>query len=221
MPTAIDFNKVRPLFGGKLKQSQVDGIVVTLNAWDRYGNSNVHHLAYLLATKKWETAHTMQPIREFGRGKGRPYGKVDSTGKAPYGRGDVQLTWRDNYVRADRELNLGGRLAADYDLALNPEIAVRVLITGSLEGWFTGKKLGDYSNFKDMRRVINGTDKAAQIAAIADGFLAALTSRAAEPVKETPETEQVEPDVSTPEPKSNWLAALIAIIVNFLKGLRK
>lgn len=220
MPTAIDFAKVRPLFGGKLKQSQVDGIVVTLNAWDRYGDSNVRHLAYLLATKKWETAHTMQPIREYGRGKGKPYGKIDSTGKAPYGRGDVQLTWRDNYVRADRELNLGGRLAADYDLALNPEIAVRVLITGSLEGWFTGKKLGDYSNFKDMRRVINGTDKAAQIAAIADGFLAALTSRAAEPVKETPETEQVEPDVSKPVTNPGWLVALIEFIVSLFQPKR-
>ena len=174
MPTAIDFAKVRPLFGGKLKQSQVDGIVVTLKAWDRYGDSNVRHLAYLLATKKWETAHTMQPIREYGRGKGKPYGKIESTGKAPYGRGDVQLTWRDNYVRADRELNLGGRLAADYDLALNPEIAVRVLITGSLEGWFTGKKLGNYSNFKDMRRVINGTDKAARVAGYALTFERAL-----------------------------------------------
>ena len=220
MPTAIDFAKVRPLFGGKLKQSQVDGIVVTLKAWDRYGDSNVRHLAYLLATKKWETAHTMQPIREYGRGKGKPYGKIDSTGKAPYGRGDVQLTWRDNYVRADRELNLGGRLAADYDLALNPEIAVRVLITGSLEGWFTGKKLGNYSNFKDMRRVINGTDKAAQIAAIADGFLAALTSRAAEPAKETPETEQVEPDVSKPVTNPGWLVALIEFIVSLFQPKR-
>ena len=59
-----------------------------------------------------------------------------------------------------------------------------------------------------------------RIAAIADGFLAALTSRAAEPVKETPETEQVEPDVSKPVTNPGWLVALIEFIVSLFQPKR-
>lgn len=233
MPTAIDFAKVRPLFGGKLKQSQVDGINGIIVAWDRYGDGNIQRLAYVLATAFHETAATMQPIREYGKGKGKKYGVVDKTGKAPYGRGYVQLTWRDNYLRADKELGLGGKLAANYDLALDHAIAVRVLITGCLKGWFTGKDLDDYIDgidesdaedareFRESRRVVNGTDRADLIAKQALVFEDALTSPAAEPVKETPKTEQVGADVSKPVPGSNWLAALIAIIANLLKGFRK
>lgn len=35
--TLIDFDKVRPLFGGKLSQGQVDGITVILAAWNERG----------------------------------------------------------------------------------------------------------------------------------------------------------------------------------------
>jgi len=106
---------------------------------------------------------------------------------------------------------------------------VRVLITGCLKGWFTGKDLDDYIDgvdesdaedareFRESRRVVNGTDRADLIAKQALVFEDALTSPAAEPVKETPETEQVEPDVSTPEPKSNWLSALIQFILSLFK----
>ena len=73
MPTAIDFAKVRPLFGGKLKQSQVDGINGIIVAWDQYGDGNIQRLAYVLATAFHETAATMQPIREYGKGKGKKY----------------------------------------------------------------------------------------------------------------------------------------------------
>jgi hypothetical protein len=60
-----------------------------------------------------------------------------------------------------------------------PDVSAKILVTGSLEGWFTGKKLGDYitiskSDFKGARRIINGTDKAAAIATIARAYDAAL-----------------------------------------------
>jgi len=84
------------------------------------------------------------------------------------GRGFAQLTGRGNYRKFGIE--------ATPDDALNPEIAARILIDGCLKGSFTGKKLADYSTFAGMRRVVNGTDKAAEIAAIADGFSAALVT---------------------------------------------
>lgn len=171
---AIDFAAVKPMFGGKLSQGQVDGINHIVTAFNAHGDGLKWHLAYLLATARHETANTMQPIREYGLGKGHPYGKVDATGKAPYGRGYVQLTWDYNYKKADEKLGLGGKLAHDYDLALDPDIAARILISGCLQGWFTGKKLGDYASFKEMRRVVNGTDKSDLIATYANSFLRSI-----------------------------------------------
>ena len=52
----------------------------------------------------------MQPIAEYGKGKGRKYGVPGrNRGQVAYGRGYVQLTWDDNYERADKEIGAGGR----------------------------------------------------------------------------------------------------------------
>lgn len=48
----IDFDKVRPLFGGRLSQSQVDGISAIVSAFGVDGDDDPRHLAYLLATAK-------------------------------------------------------------------------------------------------------------------------------------------------------------------------
>lgn len=163
---------------GSLDQVQVDVINDLLAGASSWG---VGWLAYGLATA-WHEAR-LKPIEEWGKGSGKAYGKVDQTGKAPYGRGLVQLTWRDNYVNADNKLSLGGKLAANYDLALDPEIASKILIGGMAAGWFTGKSLGTYLAkdeagtlpvFKEMRRIINGTDKADMIAGYAVKFQDAL-----------------------------------------------
>lgn len=173
------YASLRPLFGGRLSQAQVDGLRQILAATEALPPE---HRAYILATARHETGGAMQPLREIGRGKGRPYGLVDATGKAPYGRGLVQLTWAANYARADRELGLGGRLAADYDLALDPGISVQVLVRGMVEGWFTGRKLSDFlpGDYLAARRVVNGSDRAEKIAAEARRFEAALALAAAE-----------------------------------------
>lgn len=178
--SAAFFDHVRDIpFGGRLSQPQVDGMNILASTWARDGDGNAQKLAYILATAFHETAETMQPIAEYGRGAGHPYGVVDQTGKAPYGRGFVQLTWRQNYEKADAELGLGGRLAADYDLALEPDIAAKIAIMGMMQGWFTGKKLSDYIrpgsvDYVNARRIINGTDLAHTIAIYATNFDQAL-----------------------------------------------
>jgi hypothetical protein len=177
MDAAIFFAQVRmALFGGAMSQPQVDGLDVLLTAG---GALPLQQLAYVLATAFHETARTMQPIAEYGHGAGKPYGKVDQTGKAPYGRGYVQLTWRANYLRADAALGLGGRLAADYDLALEPDIAARIILRGMSEGWFTGKTLADYiaggrADYIGARAIVNGHDRAELIAGYAAHFEFAL-----------------------------------------------
>jgi len=163
---------------GMLDQAQVDIVNRLIVAAAEWGAG---WLAYGLATA-WHEAR-MKPIEEWGRGKGLPYGKPGRNGgQVPYGRGLVQLTHDTNYERADAELGLGGTLIANYTRALEPDIAVKVLVHGMAAGWFTGKALGNYigtglgvlPEFMAARRIINGNDRAALVAGYAVRFQDAL-----------------------------------------------
>lgn len=184
----------KTLFAGGLSKEQVAGLEAKLDAWERIApTADLRFVAYSLATSYHETARTMQPIREYGRGKGRRYGvKAGPSGQVYYGRGDVQLTWLANYDRATKELRRLGALTSREslvetpDLALRPDISAAVMIVGMLEGWFTGRKLADYfagarSDWVDARRIINGTDRAALIAGHGLHFYAALQDAQAAP----------------------------------------
>ena len=105
----VFFDAVRgSLFHGGMTQQQVDGMNAILAAWEKNPRSdNLRRLSYPLATTAHETGFTMQPIKEYGEGEGMEYGKEDpETEQAYFGRGYVQLTWKDNYIRADEELGL-------------------------------------------------------------------------------------------------------------------
>ncbi len=164
-------------FGGRMSQGQVDGCNFILNSWEKWPDGeDIRWLAYMLATAKWETAHTMQPIEEYGKGRGRAYG-VPVNGQVYYGRGYVQLTWATNYARmaALTGVDLVGR----PELALEPKIAALIMFEGMKGGLFTGLGLPRYfSDSRDdpvgARKVINGTDHDHDIAAIHAGFLGAL-----------------------------------------------
>jgi hypothetical protein len=179
------FNAIRGsgLFRSGLSQPQVDGIKAKVAAFASAGWP-IGWAAYGLATSYHETAHTMQPIEEIGKGRGKRYGAPGPHGgQIAYGRGDVQLTWQENYAKADADLGLGGALIANYALALRPDISARIMISGMSKGWFTGKKLRDYlpddregaiAEFTQARRIINGTDRAADLANYALKFQAAF-----------------------------------------------
>ena len=161
---------------GALDQVQVDTITAILSGGSHWP---VGWLAYALATA-WHEAR-FKPQREWGLGRGRPYGLPGKYRQAQYGRGLVQLTWDRNYEWADHALHLNGALLRNFDLALEPEIATKILIKGMEEGAFTGRKLADYivgtgnpSAFVQARRIINGTDRAEDIASYAGRIQAAL-----------------------------------------------
>lgn len=167
--------------GPKLTAEEVDGCKALLTAC---AAAPLAYAACMFGTAYHETAGTLRPIAEYGKGHGKPYGRPGLFGgQAAYGRGYVQLTWDGNYERADRELQLHGALLADFDLALDPLIAARIMRRGMEEGWFTHKRLADYlpaagaasrAQFIQSRRIINGTDKAALIAGHCLSFQAAL-----------------------------------------------
>jgi len=174
------------IFHGELAQGQVDGINAILAAFDKaLPKSDVRWPAYALATAYHETRGTMEPVKEYGEGRGHAYGLPEGPWKQVYyGRGDVQLTWEANYAHATRELRAHGLLTPDQDLektpdlACDPAIAAFIMAIGMSEGWFTGVKFSDClaakTDFVEARRIINGLDRAYLVAGYAYIFLASL-----------------------------------------------
>jgi putative chitinase len=161
------FDVVRlSLFDGRMEQQQVDGQNAILDQWEKdWSKADLRWLAYELATTYHETGKAMWPIEEYGKGQGQSYGKQDpQTGQTYYGRGYVQLTWRDNYRKATVELGLKGKDDLEYhaERALDPSIAADVMFEGMTEGWFRPpNKLSTYFNATmndpyEAREIING-----------------------------------------------------------------
>lgn len=152
--------------------------------------ANIYWIAYGLATFKWETGHTFQPVTEHGPvsyfskyDPGTPIGtQLGNTqlgdGFKYRGRGYVQVTGRANYAHDGTLLGLD--LVGNPDLALQPDVAYRIASRGMKEGWFTGHRLDAYfpdsgpPNYVEARRIINGTDHAEDIAEIAGKMEAIL-----------------------------------------------
>lgn len=169
----------RTPFPGRLTQGQVDGVTAILDGWQRrFPKGDSRWLAYALATAFHETGRTMQPIRERGFGAGRPYGATDTvTGHVFAGRGLVQLTWKDNYRRASHLVDRD--LVNNPDAALEMDVSVDILLLGMARGLFTGKRFADYFNatleaWVRARRIVNGLDRAHDIADYGRAFYAAL-----------------------------------------------
>lgn len=199
------FSSVRNApFSGKLTSAQVSGMDAILGEWERRRLTDLRQLAYMLGTAFHETAFKMQPITEYGSKAyfNRYEGRKDLGNTVPgdgyrfRGRGYVQLTGRRNYQLASTKLDKD--FVADPALVLDPTIAAQIMFVGMAEGWFTGKKLFDYFNGRtdwvNARRIINGTDKAQEIASYARAFHSALTAA------EKPDAVPPPPDIPSPVP---------------------
>jgi len=130
-------------------------------------------IAYVLATVEWETNKTFAPVKE-AYWLSEDWRRANLRYYPYYGRGYVQLTWKNNYAKYSQIL--GEDLTNNPDLALKPEIALFVLVHGFKTGTFTGRKITDYINsgaadFVNARRCINGTDHAHDIARLAEKYL--------------------------------------------------
>ncbi|HSE25758.1 MAG TPA: hypothetical protein VLB68_29095 [Pyrinomonadaceae bacterium] len=179
------FQRVRAAFGS-LRQSQVDGLNFLFDKLEGETNLSIEQSAYILATVKHETANTYQPIKEK---RGRVGTKIRAIqdrywGSGFYGRGYVQVTWEKNYRKFG--------IADDPDKALEPETAYKVLIDGMRKGLFTGYSLSHFINntetdYINARKVVNGIDRATDIAFMAEKFEHALkASLITDPVTEQP-----------------------------------
>lgn len=167
-------------------------IALIIDACLQNGITKAEQIQYVVATVDHETNGTFRPIREayWVHDKFiRKYGVLGGTrlwirwAKSHfvtpvtkkryfpyYGRGFVQITWKSNYEKFSKILNID--LVEDPDLALDFDNALFILIYGMKNGTFTGRKLSDYfnhkgSDFVGARKIINGKDKAQKIALMA------------------------------------------------------
>jgi hypothetical protein len=214
------FAAIRPSFGGKLSQRQVDGMTALLEAGR---DLPLHHMANVLAQVRRETGGIMAPIKETVMAHHRDQNPTDATVKArlekawkagklkgvkvPYwregwfGRGQIQITHEKNYRKFGIE---------KPEEALKPAVSARIAVTGMRDGLFTSRKLSDFGFPADLgapvsrnpRRIVNGNDGSdAEVARFHMAFAEAL--EAAGWGKETPAA-----PVPAPEAEG-WLAALV------------
>jgi len=154
-------------------------VPIILQECNNSGVTNLSQIAYILATAEHES-HLGEWMEEFASGwdyEGR-VGDLgnNQAGDGPLfkGRGFVQLTGRKNYT--DWKSKLGIDIVSNPERVMEPEIAAKILVQGMRQGSFTDVSLDDRigNNFVGAREIINGTDRANQIAAIADEYLKVL-----------------------------------------------
>lgn len=195
---------VLQLFKGNYSESQANGIECLFLEWENRDLTDLRWLAYILATAYHETGRRMQPIDELGGhayfmdlydvsgsypDRARANGNVNvGDGALFHGRGFPQLTWRNNYRKMATILTkpkFGVDIEQRPDDAKRLDIAIAIMFEGMLRaeshfGDFTGKALEDYFNATtddpvNARRVVNGLDKAHEIAGYHRIFLKALS----------------------------------------------
>lgn len=145
------------------------------------------------------------------------------------GRNLPQFTGRRIYTLLAQ--STGVDVVRDPSRALELRIGVAGMFDAMETGWFTGKKLSDYldgptPDFVNARRTINGVDRARDIAAFAEKFLAAIVRATMTSAGKPPERPQAPlpppPDMEpTPAPSqaaTGFLAALLAILRRIFGG---
>ena len=171
----------------KLNAEQLANIKILYNEAIKAGVNDKRKFAYMLATWAHECAYKWKPIKEFGSVQyfikkywlnsrvARWLGNDDANDAAKYfGRGNVQITGEGLYEKAGKKLKID--LLNNPDLALNIDVACKIMVYGMIEGWFTGVKLSNYFNDKwskpvGARAIINGKDKQFEIAKIYENIM--------------------------------------------------
>lgn len=184
------------LLGPTLDSGEVSGCNAIIAAFDGLPIADV---AYALATAYLETAHSMQPVKEanwlsekaanryFFRmydiegdrpKKAKELGNTSPGDGVKYpGMGYPQVTGKSNYQKAQDIFGIP--FVEQPELMMQSANAAKVMAHFMVKGLFTGHKLSDYlpqtgpatkQQFYPARRIINGLDRASDVAEYALKF---------------------------------------------------
>jgi hypothetical protein len=157
-------------------------IPVVLNQCLADGIIDRAQLAYVFATAQHEShwGRFMLELSDGSQYEGRADLGNTRPGDGPRfkGRGFVQITGRLNYTKWARKLGID--LVSFPEKAAIPEVAAIIISRGMRDGSFTGLKLSDFIagsriDFVNARRIVNGLDRANDIAEIARDYHNVLT----------------------------------------------
>lgn len=123
--------------------------------------------AYCLATAKHESTWAGVSFKPVKEGRQKTPGKAKANqdrywGTGYYGRGYVQVTWKENYLKVGKLLGVGDKFVKEPDLLLDPHWAYEAMVIGMTLGIYRGHKLDDYfkkgkaPNYVGARDIING-----------------------------------------------------------------
>ena len=153
----------------KIKTLSDDKVRVTEQDGDQFVVLSNGRISALTANARMGTAD--------GGAASSVYDKDDGVEHAYYGRGYVQLTWWSNYALAGVALGQGLNLLKDPELVATPTVAYALMSHGMRtgSGFANGRSFSQYfnsgsSNYRAARSMVNGSDHAADIAAIAVEF---------------------------------------------------
>lgn len=166
-------------YNNYIKEFGIHSSNISLSEFVRLTNENIDHFslqqwAYAYATTYHETNATFKPVKEAYWVKNAEAWRKKNLRYYPYyGRGFVQLTWEYNYKKYADIFSVD--ILNNPDLVMDFELSFKIMMHGMKNGTFTGRKLSDYvsnlvSDYVGARRVINGTDKAQDIAVYARKF---------------------------------------------------
>lgn len=182
------------ILGPSLDDNEVSGCNAIMEAFEGFPVADV---SYALGTAFLETGGAMQPIKEWGGpkyfhkmydingarpAKARELGNIHpGDGVLFCGRGYPQVTGRKNYTLAEKVFGIP--FSTDPDQMLKSGPAAKVMAHFMRHGLFTGRKLADtlprsgpatLGQFTATRPVINGRDRAADVARFAMSFQGAV-----------------------------------------------
>jgi len=230
------------VFGTSLSKAQVDAVEALIAVMIGWPTAWVAHV---LAEVYHETGGGMVPVKETVYRPSKDRNPSDATviarldrawarGQLPwvkkpywrsgwFGRGQIQLTHEDNYIKGGALV--GVDLVSNPDRALELQVSAEIAAEGCRVGLFTGKSLSDYDgpegyDHYNARAIVNGDKRAngSKVASYARAFEVALQGAewgAAPPVP--PDVEPVAPPViPTPESVTLW-SRFVALIGRIFK----
>jgi hypothetical protein len=173
--------KIR-LHKGNLTDKQAKRLGIILHYCKKYKVTDARKVAYIVITA-WHESDELLDLTEDRASKTKNptlyllQNRYWHTGY--WGRGFVQITWESNYRKMGKLLKID--LVRNPDHMLDEHLAAEALVLGMKLGTYTGRKLCDYFNesrtdWVNARRIVNGLDRAKELAAQAQSLYEALES---------------------------------------------